>query len=107
MTRAIFGNGTAEKVLLYVLVRRGPTPGSLSQAFRVPSRHSEAAAALERGGVLVSRAVGRTRPLRPHPEYAFVRELEALLRRALQSCPRATRPLLASADSTPGRRKPL
>jgi DNA-binding transcriptional ArsR family regulator len=92
MLEPIFGNTTAEKVLFYLLVHREAYARQMAQAFRLPiSVVQKQLGRLERGGVLVSVTKGRTRLFQLNPEYAFVKELEALLRRALDFLPSADR----------------
>jgi hypothetical protein len=92
MLEPIFGNGTAEKVLLYIVVHREGYAREVAQAFAVPiSMIQKQLARLERGGVLVSVTKGRTRLFQLNPVYPFARELEALLRRAIAFVPAADR----------------
>jgi DNA-binding transcriptional ArsR family regulator len=88
----IFGNGTAEKVLLYILVHREAYARELALAFELPiSVIQKQLVRLERGGVLASTTKGRTRLFQLSPVYPFVAELEALLRRALAFVPNKAR----------------
>jgi DNA-binding transcriptional ArsR family regulator len=88
MLESIFGNGTAEKVLLYLLVHREAYARELARVFGVPiSVIQKQLVRLERGGVLASVTKGRTRLFQLNPVYPFVGELEALLRRALVFLP--------------------
>ena len=92
MLEAIFGNGTAEKVLLYLVVRREGYARELALAFGVSiSVVQKQLLRLERGGVLVSVTKGRTRLFQLNPAYPFVVELEALLRRAFKFLPASER----------------
>jgi len=86
---AIFGNRTAEKVLLY-LEQYGEgyaraiaaTFGDLSVSMVLAQLKR-----FEATGLLASRAAGRTLLFTWNPRYAFVAEVRALLRRALDSLP--------------------
>lgn len=102
MLRALFGNDTAEKVLLYLLVHQDGYARQMAQAFGVAvSVVQKQLLRLERGGVVVSVTRGRTRLYQLNPEYAFAKELDALLRKALRFVPEGERaPLL------PRRRRP-
>jgi len=92
MLEPIFGNGTAEKVLLYLLVHREAYARQLAIAFEAPvSVIQKQLIRLERGGVLTSTTKGQTRLFQLNPVYPFARELEALLRRALAFIPVADR----------------
>jgi DNA-binding transcriptional ArsR family regulator len=102
MLEPIFGNGTAEKVLLYLLVHREGYARELAQAFSVPiSVIQKQLNRLERGGVLASVTKGQVRLFRINPVYPFAPELEALLRRALAFIPVADR-----APYAPRRNRP-
>lgn len=92
MLEPIFGNGTAEKVLLYLFTHREAYARELALAFSLPiSMFQKQLFRLERGGVLTSTTKGRTRLFRLNPVYPFARELEALLRRAMDFVPAADR----------------
>ncbi len=89
MLEGLFGNATAEKVLLYV-EQYGETYAkeiadtfdevALSMAQRQLER-------FERAGLLVSIRKGRTRLFVWNPRYPFVNEVRAVLRKALRSLP--------------------
>ena len=88
MLEAVFGNSTAEKVLLYLLVHRQAYARELAQVFALPvSVVQKQLIRLERGNVLASRTIGRTRVFEINPAYAFADELRALLKRALDFVP--------------------
>jgi hypothetical protein len=102
MLEPIFGNGTAEKVLLYLLVHRQAYAREMALAFSAPiSVIQKQLVRLERGGVLVSTTKGRTRLYEINPVYPFVRELAALLRRALDFLPAAERRPFAPRRARP------
>ena len=88
MLDALFGNKTAERVLLY-LANYGQ-----GYARQIASTHGSPVsvvlkqlARLEEGGILVSRMLGRTRLYELNPRWFFYRELKALLEKALESLP--------------------
>lgn len=92
MLEALFGNGTAEKVLLYLLVHEQGYAREVARAFGLPvSVVQKQLIRLERGGVLASRTIGRTRVFEMNPTYAFASELHALLERALVFIPKRER----------------
>jgi len=92
MLEPIFGNGTVEKVLLFLLVHQEAYARELARAFSVPiSVIQKQLVRLERGGVLVSTTKGRTRLFRINPVYPFIQELTALLRHATDFIPVADR----------------
>ena len=99
---SLLGNTTTEKVLWCLLVRHEGYAREMSRVFDLPvSVIQKQLARLERGGIVVSRMVGRTRMFTLNPTYPFIRELENLLRRALEFLPPADR-----APYEPNRRRP-
>lgn len=93
MLEGIFGNASAEKVLLYLeqyeegyaTAIAGTFDGlSLNMAQRQLER-------FERAGALVSSLKGRTRLYTWNPRYPFRNELRALLKKALDEFPRSER----------------
>lgn len=88
MLEGLFGNATAEKVLLY-LERYGEGYGkAIADTFGV-SIHmvQRQLARFERAGLLVSVLKGRTRLFVWNPRYPFVEPVRALLREALRRIP--------------------
>jgi len=90
---AIFGNSTAEKVLLYIENYGEGYAQAIADTFDdVTLRMAQLQLArFERGGILLSKLQGRTRLFQWNPRYAFQRELRALLRKALESLPKEDR----------------
>lgn len=89
MLEGLFGNATAEKVLLYLeqygegyaTAIAGNFGGvSISMALRQLER-------FENAGLLVSFAKGKTRLFTWNPRYAFLDEVRQLLKKALRSLP--------------------
>lgn len=89
MLESLFGNATAEKVLLYVeqfgegyaqAIADTFEDVTYSMAYRQLER-------FERAGLLASRLKGRTRLFEWNPRYAFLPEVRALLRKALGFVP--------------------
>ena len=89
----IFGNASAEKVLLYLeryeegyatAIARTFDGLSLNMAQRQLDR-------FERAGALISTLKGRTRLYEWNPRYAFRDEIRALLAKALELLPEAER----------------
>lgn len=93
MLEAVFGNATAEKVLLYVESYGEGYAQAIADTFDdVTLRMAQVQLArFERGGILLSQLKGRTRLFLWNPRYPFLRELRALLRRALDALPAADR----------------
>lgn len=93
MLEGLFGNPTAEKVLLYLeqfgegyaqAIADTFEDVTYSMAYRQLER-------LERGGILASRLQGRTRVFQWNPRSAFVPEVRALMRKALGFVPEEER----------------
>ena len=84
----LFGNETAEKVLLYLQSYGKGYPRAIALVFGMPiSQIQRQLERFEREGVLVSRLIGRTREYLWNPRYFFRQELEALLKKALAHLP--------------------
>jgi DNA-binding transcriptional ArsR family regulator len=106
----IFGNASAERVLLYLeqygegyatAIARTFDGLSLNMAQRQLDR-------FERAGALASSLKGRTRLYSWNPRYPFRRELRALLRKALEQLPETERKRYFSDRRRPRRAgKPL
>jgi hypothetical protein len=106
----IFGNASAEKVLLYLeqygegyatAIARAFDDLSLNMAQRQLDR-------FERAGALVSTLKGRTRLYTWNPRYPFAPELRSLLAKALDFLPAAERRRFFSERRRPRRTgKPL
>ena len=88
----LLGSPLREWLLLQLFTRGEAWPRELAHelgfALRAVQRQL---AALEEGGVVYSRLLGRTRLYRLDPRYPFRRELEALLSRALEALPERER----------------
>lgn len=110
MLEAIFGNATAEKVLLYIESYGEGYAQAIANTFDdVTLRMAQVQLArFERGGVLVSQLKGRTRLFSWNPRYPFLQELRALLRKTLESLPAADRKRFFARRRRPRRTgKPL
>ena len=89
MLEGVFGNATAEKVLLYLEQYGEGYATEITKTFEGVSlsmvqRQLER---MERAGLLVSLLKGRTRLFTWNPRYAFLNEVRALLRKALFCLP--------------------
>lgn len=85
----VFGNSTAEKVLLYLERYNEGYALSMAQAFGLPvSQIQRQLLRLESAGVLVSQKKGRTRLFLWNPRCFFLNELRAILKRILEFLPR-------------------
>lgn len=84
----LFGNETAEKVLLAIENYGSGYPRGIAITFGMAiSQVQRQLERLEREAILSSRLVGRTRVYELNPRYLFRDELEALLKKALKSLP--------------------
>ncbi len=110
MLEGLFGNATAEKVLLYLeRYSEGYALGIAKTFDDTPvNLVQRQLLRLEAGGVLASRLQGRTRVFTWSPRFAFRAELSALLRKALDALPEAERRRYFEARTRPRRsRKPV
>jgi predicted ArsR family transcriptional regulator len=88
MLESLFGNRTAEKVLLYLQTYEEGYARQIARTFEVSlNAVQKQLRRFEDGGVLVSRTVGRTRVFTWNPRYPFKEPLRELLSRALEYLP--------------------
>lgn len=109
MIEPILGSSGSEKVLMFLLARKEGYAREIARFFETDlmpiQRQLEK---LERGSVLVSRSVGRTRVFSFNPRYPMGVELRALLKKTLQFYPEDTRKRLLMNRRRPRRAgKPL
>jgi predicted ArsR family transcriptional regulator len=84
----LFGNSTAEKVLLFLENYEQAYPRGIAKTFDLSvSQTQRQLEKLERENVLASRLIGKTRIYQWNPRYPFTTELRALLRKALNQLP--------------------
>lgn len=110
MLEGIFGNATAEKILLYLEQYEEGYAKALSDTFEdvTLSMVQRQLERFERTGLLVSVLKGRTRLFTWNPRYPFLTEVRVLLRKALESLPAAERKRYFSQRRRPRRTgKPL
>lgn len=109
MLEPIFGNSTAEKVLLYLFQYGEGYARLISRVFGVPVNGINLQLRrLEDGGVIAGVARGRTRLFRINPRYPFRKELCALLEKAMEFVPEEDRERYFRNRTRPRRRgKPL
>ncbi|OIO05723.1 MAG: hypothetical protein AUJ52_13230 [Elusimicrobia bacterium CG1_02_63_36] len=89
MLSTLFGNKTAERVLLYLQNYGEGYATQIARTFgAAQSQVQKQLSRLEQGDVLVSVLEGRTRRYRLNPRWPFRKELAVLLERALASLPR-------------------
>lgn len=84
MLEPILGPKNAERVLMYISAREQGYTREIARFFGAdPDSIQKQLARLELGGVLVGKSEGRTRLYRFNPRYSFLKELKALLDKAL------------------------
>jgi len=84
MLEPILGSKNAERVLMFILARdQGYTREIARFSGADPDSVQKQLVRLELGGLLVSKSEGRTRLYRFNPRYSFLKELKALLNKAL------------------------
>lgn len=90
MLVSLFGNATAEKVLMYLQNYGEGYAREIAATFEIPLLSVQRQLQrLEAGGVLVSKLAGRTRMFFLNPRYYFAPELASLLEKALSAQPAA------------------
>lgn len=88
MLEALFGNKTAERVLLYLQNYEEGYAREIAETYGIRLNIVQnQLQKLERGGILVSRLVGRTRVYTWNPRYPFTGALRALLAEAFRYMP--------------------
>ena len=109
MLEPLLGSTNAERVLVFILARNEGYVREIARAFGGdPDSIQKQLAKFESGGVLVSRAAGKTRLYSFNPRYPFLKELKSLLEKALSFYPEQEREALLMNRRRPRRRgKPL
>ncbi len=88
MIESIFGNPTAEKVLLYLTNYGKGYPTEIARTFGLAqSQVQKQLMRLEQGGVLASQTAGRMRLYEFNRRWPFRKELRALLEQVLLRLP--------------------
>jgi len=109
MLEPLLGSTNAERCLLFILAREEGYASEIARFFDtdlygIQKQFDK----LETGGVLASYKAGRTRMYRFNPRYPFLRELMALLEKALGFYPIEEQERLRIVRRRPRRRgKPL
>ncbi len=109
MIEAILGSSSSEKVLVFLLARDEGYARDIARFFSTDlAPLQKQLVRLEAGGVLVSRAVGRTRLFSFNPRYPMIDQLKALLEKTLEFYPGELRSRLIMNRRRPRRTgKPL
>jgi hypothetical protein len=88
MIKVLLGSKYAEKVVIFILTREEGYAREIASFYNTDVKPIQMQLEkFEKGGVLVSRSVGRTRPYEFNPRYPFLAELKALLEKALSFYP--------------------
>jgi len=109
MIETILGSKNAERVLLYILAREQGYTREIARFWNsdADSIHKQLVR-LEGGGVLFSTSLGRTIVYSFNPRYSFLKELKALLNKALSFYPKDEQDALLIVRRRPRRKdKPL
>ena len=89
MLEALFGNESIERVLFYILQNKTCYALQLKKQFQSAlSPMQQALLRLEKGGILVSTLVGKTRIFQFNPRYLFLKQLSSFLQRAYETLPK-------------------
>ncbi len=109
MLEPLLGSVNAERCLLFILAREEGYASELAKFFDTDLYGIQKQLdKLETGGVLASYKAGRTRLYRFNPRYAFLKELRALLEKALGFYPADEQERLRVVRRRPRRRgKPM
>jgi hypothetical protein len=106
MLEAVLGSRNAERVLVFLAARGEGYASGIARFYDTDlygiQRQLDR---LEDAGVLMSRKVGRTRVYRFNPRFAFRKELQALLERAVEFYPESERERLRVIRTRPRRRR--
>jgi hypothetical protein len=88
MIEVLLGSKNAERVLVYIFSREEGYAREIASFYGTDLKPIQMQLdKYEKGGILVSRSVGRTRPYMFNPRYPFLNELKALLEKALSFYP--------------------
>lgn len=105
MLEAVLGSRNAERVLVFLAVRGEGYAAQLARFYDTAlygiQRQLDR---LEDAGILMSRKVGKTRVYSFSPRFAFRKELQALLERAIEFYPESERERLRVVRKRPRRR---
>lgn len=102
MIEVLLGSKNAERVLVYIFTREEGYAREIASYYGTDVKPVQMQLdKFEKGGVLASRTVGRTRPYMFNPRYPFLSELKALLEKALSFYPAKEQ-----EDLTMNRRRP-
>lgn len=109
MLKEVLGGDAAEKTLLYLEAYGSGYAKAISDTFGLSwSQVQKQLDKFEAGGVLVAESLGRSRVYRFNPRYFFLKELRALIKKALDHVPPVEREKYFQQRRRPRRKgKPL
>ena len=109
MLESLLGSRTREQVLMYILARDEAYATEIARFYEIsPNGVQKQLDRLEEGGVFVSWRAGRTRLYSFNPRFPFLKDLRALLEKALTFYSDSEREALLVYRRRPRRRgKPL
>lgn len=109
MLEPLLASTNCERVLIFISAREEGYLREIADFYQsAPAPLLKQLEKLENGGVLFSRLVGRTRLYGFNPRYPFLKELKALLDKALSFYPEDIRARLLESRRRPRRKgKPL
>ena len=109
MLEPLLASTNCERVLIFLAARNEGYLREIADFFQSsPAPIFKQLEKLEAGGVLFSRLAGRTRLYGFNPRYPFLKELKALLEKALSFYPEEVRAALLESRRRPKRKgKPL
>ena len=106
MLEPVLGSTSSERVLIFILARGKGYATEISRFFAAGlSPIQKQLDKLESGGVLVCQTAGRTRLYEFNPRYPFLKELKALLEKALSFYPEKEQNHLLMNRRRPRRRR--
>ena len=105
MLEPVLGSVSSERVLIFILARGKGYATEISRFFSADlSPIQKQLDKLESGSVLVSQTAGRTRLYEFNPRYPFLKEMKALLEKALSFYPEEEQNRLVMNRRRPRRR---
>jgi hypothetical protein len=109
MLEAILGSLSSERALIFICARKEGYAREIARFYETDlAPIQKQLDKLELAGVMVSRTAGRTRLYSFSPRFAFLKELTALLEKAISFLPPEERERLVMVRRRPRRRgKPL
>jgi hypothetical protein len=109
MLEALFGSVNRERVLVFLFARKEGYAREIARYYKSDlDPIQKQLERLELGGILFSRTIGRTRLYSFNPRYPFIKELGAILEKALSFYSKNERESLTHVRRRPRRKgKPL